>query len=410
MLDKVNVLSGEFDLTEYLNTKRSNGEIGQDIVVRFINEFFNRIMSSQEEYSPEIVYLALWCKKQIKSIDSYFCDLTQKDFFFPKGLVFHIPPKNVDIIFMYPFMLSLLLGNKNIVRIPSLYSAQTKKLIELLNSITLNSEFKEISNRYLFVEYGHDDEITKYYTLFSDLRLIWGSDDTVAYIQKNIPAISPLSHCKDVVFSDKISYCLIDANEYLKNPLVPHDIIEKLFIRDSYDFSQKGCSSPKVVIWLGENSNKATEKFWGNIDKILIDNPKKIDTKTILDGLVRQYTILAQTDDYELIQGSTPFSSRIRIKNLDKLGRFIKTYQEVEHPGGGWFFEIVLPDLKYLDDFFYIKSQTLTYYGINKYELSNIKTIHFLSRIVPIGSALKFSPIWDGYNLYDEFTKRIVVD
>ena len=33
-----------------------------------------------------------------------------------RGVVFHIAPKNVDTIFVYSFVLSLLCANKNIIR------------------------------------------------------------------------------------------------------------------------------------------------------------------------------------------------------------------------------------------------------------------------------------------------------
>src|SRR5229473_1854189 len=36
---------------------------------------------------------------------------------FPRGLVFHVPPANVDTIFVYSWALSALAGNRNVVRI-----------------------------------------------------------------------------------------------------------------------------------------------------------------------------------------------------------------------------------------------------------------------------------------------------
>ena len=38
---------------------------------------------------------------------------------FPRGLVFHVPPANVDTIFVYSWALSALAGNSNVVRISS---------------------------------------------------------------------------------------------------------------------------------------------------------------------------------------------------------------------------------------------------------------------------------------------------
>ncbi|MFC6804089.1 acyl-CoA reductase [Deinococcus caeni] len=37
----------------------------------------------------------------------------------PRGLVFHVPPANVDTIFIYSWLMSVLAGNRNVIRLSS---------------------------------------------------------------------------------------------------------------------------------------------------------------------------------------------------------------------------------------------------------------------------------------------------
>jgi hypothetical protein len=55
----------------------------------------------------------------------------------------------------------------------------------------------------------------------------------------------------------------------------------------------------------------------------------------------------------------------------------------------------------------------MCYFGLSKDELDELATLSFgrgIDRIVPIGAALNFDYIWDGYNLFDELCvrKRII--
>ena len=58
------------------------------------------------------------------------------------------------------------------------------------------------------------------------------------------------------------------------------------------------------------------------------------------------------------------------------------------------------------------KIQTCTYYGLNKNDIINFlikENSHVPDRVVPIGTALKMSEIWDGYDFYETFTRKISI-
>src|ERR1700687_1819779 len=49
----------------------------------------------------------------------------------PRGLVFHLPPQNVETVFLYSWALSYLAGNANIVRLPHAISARMRAIVDL---------------------------------------------------------------------------------------------------------------------------------------------------------------------------------------------------------------------------------------------------------------------------------------
>src|SRR5271155_4245669 len=49
----------------------------------------------------------------------------------PRGLVFHLPPQNVETVFLYSRVLSYLAGNANIVRLPHEISARMRAIVDL---------------------------------------------------------------------------------------------------------------------------------------------------------------------------------------------------------------------------------------------------------------------------------------
>ncbi len=52
---------------------------------------------------------------------------------FPRGNVFHVPPANVDTIFVYSWALSALAGNHNVVRISERSAAAAETILDALN-------------------------------------------------------------------------------------------------------------------------------------------------------------------------------------------------------------------------------------------------------------------------------------
>ena len=84
-----------------------------------------------------------------------------------------------------------------------------------------------------------------------------------------------------------------------------------------------------------------------------------------------------------------------------------------ESAGGGIFYEYVSQDLhKDLTLLLTARDQTATYFGIEPDRIKNLaRSVNGrgVDRWVPVGRALDFDRIWDGYDLLQEFGKKVAV-
>ena len=80
----------------------------------------------------------------------------------------------------------------------------------------------------------------------------------------------------DVTFSDKFSICIISAKNYLNSKLFNKEA--EFFYNDTLFFDQNACTSPKIVIWHGDNNdiNLAKNKFWKEFEKVIKKKNYKI--------------------------------------------------------------------------------------------------------------------------------------
>src|SRR5699024_4790213 len=71
----------------------------------------------------------------------------------PRGVVFHVPPSNVDTLFAYSWLLGMLCGNASIVRLSSRAGAAAGVLARIVDEAIAAAGHRAS----LFVRYGHDD-------------------------------------------------------------------------------------------------------------------------------------------------------------------------------------------------------------------------------------------------------------
>jgi hypothetical protein len=161
---------------------------------------------------PALVALAFWLRpSNLKRISNENIHLISNPnvILSPIGLVFHVCPANVDTMFIYSLMLSILMGNKNILKVSNrLDHEYISTLFNILNE-ELETEESNIFRDYInIVTYQHEEDINMFFAEKSNARLIWGGDYTAKIFKGTIG--NP--RCKDIVFADRISISIFNTN------------------------------------------------------------------------------------------------------------------------------------------------------------------------------------------------------
>lgn len=367
-----------------------------DLVVDFLSEIGRNILKDREiNRVPAAAALAHWLRKiNLKKIQE------ENDCIFkfenvsinPSGVVFHICPSNVDTMFIYSLAISLLAGNKNILRVSKkMDSALMNRLFSIFNELLKQSKYSSLENYITVVQYGYEEEINSYFSLQADARVIWGGDKTITTL-KNVPS---KPRVKDFYFSDRVSFAILNLNDYFKNDLSERNNLNKKFYNDTYTFDQKGCSSPQRIFFLG-NENQI-EQFYEELSKYVADQYES------------DITSIASLKLNSQVQDSLDFQIK-SIYNKNNYLTFIESdHFNIETCGAGYFYFKKIKDITEVISFIDKKVQTLTYYGLTKNELDQLQHKTYgkgIDRIVEIGNALDFSYIWDGYNLFSDLVQK----
>lgn len=316
-----------------------------------------------------------------------------------RGWVFHIAPSNVPLNFAYSLTFSLLAGNSNIVRLPSKEYYQVSAICSAIRRIIQNPKYSQLAYMINLVKYGHNEEITKAISDISSVRIVWGGDETIKKIRE-IPL--PLSSF-DIGFINKYSAAVISSEQILCSEPEKLNKLAANFYSDAYLFDQHGCSSPKLVIWCGKDSEiqQAQEIFWGKVESIV---EAKYDLQQIhaVDKFVDMCQLSIKDSDIVLIKNSN-YLYRISVPQTSGL---IGSYQG----SNGVFLESSVSSILDIPNMMGENFQTLTYFGFEKHQFEsvifNLKN-QGLDRIVPIGQAFNMETIWDGMDLIRTLSRVI---
>lgn len=388
-----------FESTFELPALKTNNyfvNVADELVIRFLNDLSKSILREPFfKAEPSFVALGFWLRKtninRILAENSYF---KNNDVFVakPLGKVFHLCPSNVDTMFIYSLVLALLAGNKNVVRISSkLENDFIFRLFDLFNILLLKNEYELLVNYINVVTYERSDKLNEEISLNVNGRIIWGGDETINQFKK----YKTKSKVKDLFFTDKVSLSVINAEDI--NKLNIHfDEIVKNFYNDIYTFNQKGCSSPHSLFIIG----------------------KSVDKKAVLERIYNKLSLMAIIDYEEDISSIASLKLNHcvvdiidgRIDEMLNYSNYITfsrlTSNEVPHScGAGYLYYELLDTLEEVQLYVDEKTQTITYWGLKKSEIKDFLSridVESVDRVVPLGKALDFDYIWDGYNIFME--------
>jgi hypothetical protein len=364
----------------------------------FLSELANSIIKTEDSRKyPDLLAFAFWCSNSnVSKLEARW------DFEFRtgRGVIFHIAPSNVPINFAYSWAAGFITGNVNVVRIPSKHFDQVELLITILNKLICRDEFLDLSKDFALVRYPRDKSINDYLSSKCDVRVIWGGDQTISEIrQSSIPAKT-----YDVTFADRYSMSIIDSQEYID--LKEKQKLAKAFFNDTYLMDQNACTSPHLIIWIGEESvsRDAQRIFWNALEN-LVTKEYEISTISVINKLVTSYKY-ASTDAASTV--SFEMENKLVRIEISELKQGIDDFKS----DSGLFYEFLAQDIKQISPAINNKFQTLSYFGINPLlalDLVKEMGISGIDRIVPIGKTLDFDLIWDGYELPAFYTRAISV-
>lgn len=320
----------------------------------------------------------------------------------PRGTVFHIPPSNVDTIFVYSWLLSLLAGNRNVIRLSQRLSGTGALLADVVRDVLTKPGHEDIASGSIFLRYGHDNALTEELSELADLRVIWGGDEAV----RSLRALPLRPSATELVFPDRYGATALAAEAVAALSGSGRDELAERFVNDAFWFDQMACASPRLLLWLGDDeklTNEVAPDFWKRVAQAANRRGAYSEAGTVLSKITE--TAKAAIDEHATaVWRISPEVTVVRLVDLAALKRVTV--------GGGLFHEALLPSLIDFAPYLNKRDQTLGVFGLPRDQIiaaARAFNGRGVDRFVPVGQALAFSHVWDGYELFEQFTRRVSV-
>jgi hypothetical protein len=316
----------------------------------------------------------------------------------PVGRVLHLAPSNVDTLFVYSWALAFLCGNASVVRLSQESGVVVDALLRVIGSVAAEDPELRASNR--FVTYGHDEAITGALSAWCSHRVIWGGDETVAAIR---PVPLP-AHASERVFGSKYSFSVIDAARYRAASEETRARVASGFFNDLFWFDQMACSSPQVVFWIGNPDAAASAAR--DFERALQAEVSRRQFEPSVSSAVhrRAYAFgMAASADVRVVLEHPGFVG-VHLRDRAALDKDICGGGLVRHVAAARLSDV----LAFIDE----KDQTVTHWGFEGEALRDFAAAagsRGLDRVVPIGEALAFDVVWDGFHIIDDMLRRVRV-
>lgn len=352
---------------------------------------------------PEVSALGFWLREAPlrEARDGFLSTLAAGVVASPRGTVFHVPPGNVDTVFVYSWALAALTGNRNIVRLPTGSDDVVDGICDVISTVLDRPEHHALRDRTRFVRYGHDRAVTAALSATCDVRVLWGGDGSVADL-RSVPL--PV-HATELTFPDRFAFSLLDSTAVAKLDSAALARLAERFVTDSYWFDQMACSSPRLVVWRGRrDANVAADRFFEAVQAAV----ERVGYSAPLSAVLGKFVHAAGAATDQPVAGLARLSNELFTVRLASLSEFDR-----RGPGGGFFYWAIVDDLVEVADFAVRRDQTVTHFGLTLDELRALAEAangRGIDRLVPIGRALAINRFWDGYDLLAEFVRLTHVE
>lgn len=371
--------------------------------VAFLIEFSRRMLRDTEARRfPELVALAYFLRRsELERLGRRHAEpFTARLRRYPRGVVFHVPPANVDTMFVYSWALSLLAGNSNVVRLSARAGRAAEVIVRLLGEVLASGEYSSVGSTQRIVRYGHDDDATAELSAMCDLRVIWGGDATVTALRRH-----PLrASARDLGFPDRNSFAVVKVSAYRALDPGQRDRVAERLFNDVFWFDQAGCASPRWLIWCGGAADDPPSLGADLAERLRLVTDRKgfrVVSGMAIEKMVGTYG--------EAIEG--------HVDRIDKWSNEVFTVHAADvralprrYLGAGVLVESVVERLVDIAPLVQRSDQTVAHLGFTVEELTQLADAcngRGVDRLVPVGQALAFSAVWDGFDLLTEFSRLV---
>lgn len=365
--------------------------------IDFLNEVSQILLTDKEAKAySDIVTFAFWIRKANMEKEKQKFDI-EKRHRVGRGVVFHIAPSNVAVNYAYSFAVGFILGNANIVRLPTREFEQINIINRVVKKALNNEVYKIWKDYIIFLRYGKSKDINDYFSNICDMRIIWGGDATIHEIRQS--ALS--TRAGEITFGDRYSICVIKAEDYMRVP--DKDRLALDFYNDTYLTDQNACTSPRAVFWLGEKAEiaKAKQIFWEKLGNI-VEKKYQFQPIQYVDKLLTCCMAAASMEDIHIVKMK---DNRIVRLEADRISLLFHKYQG----NSGVFYEYELKDIQELIPLCNMKMQTVALVGDEELLAPLFDAgVKGIDRVVSVGKTMNFDFIWDGYDLKERLVREII--
>ena len=276
----------------------------------------------------------------------------------PRGLVFHLPPANVDTIFMYSWLHAALGGNRSVVRLSGKRGVAVDVMCDALNDAMAEPGSRGLASSLRVVAYGHDANVTAAISARADVRVIWGGDSTVRQIRE-IP-LPPRSI--ELTFADRFSLAAVEATAYLHADPHRRSQLAEDFVSDIFPFDQAACSSPQLVAWCGPESDvaQASETFFSEVATVAGRRGYSVDAGTATAQTLAAAALAADHG----VRWCRRYGRELLVVEINGPADLVRNTV-----GGGYLLSVRLNDLLELAPYLNRADQTLTQFGFSDAKL-----------------------------------------
>jgi len=370
-------------------------------VLEFLDQLSAAIRKESKENRlyEEIAAFGFWCRRS--NLNAFRNRYEDGRIRLGRGLIFHIPATNVPVLFAYSLVIGLLAGNGCVVRISGRSQTQDLKLCDIMGALLNRNEHRTIKERISVFTCSRDDDRVRMWLEQCDGTVIWGGDETITSIR----CMPMKPDAVQVMFPDRYSICILDVEHMKKIQEETFKELAHRFYRDTYAMDQNACSCPRFVLWNpGKNALQTSliqKKWWKAVAEAASDY---------------EITAYKATSKYEFLCSiAMLLDEAVGIECYENLLYTImlsKIPGNVEQLRGncGIFFEYAGNWRSILSQLAVRQLQTVTYYGLEKQDLTDYVVQHHLygiHRVVPVGRAMDMDLIWDGQDLITMLSRQI---